>query len=184
ALAGPPLRTELGVKNLPVAEAVAPPRGEEGTAAIELLDAVVARIGDVDVPAPVGCHALGGAEFAVTRARNAPRQKERTRRDRGRGRRRANRGRAGGAADRGGGGHAGIWCAGELKQQETTAEQAALAETLDAALVEGSPRCALRTAGRRRCRRRRARKTGAGARTHVHTACGGALAGRQNLTVE
>src|SRR5207249_10356243 len=34
----------------------------------ELLDAAVARIRDVDVPAPVGRHAVGGGELSVARA--------------------------------------------------------------------------------------------------------------------
>src|SRR5262249_56072624 len=85
-VAAPVGRHANGSVELSVAGAAAPPRGEEGAARIELLDAVVVRIRDVDVPAPVGRHANGGDEFAVTRARrNAPLQKERTRRDRGRG---------------------------------------------------------------------------------------------------
>src|SRR5262249_21766672 len=53
-----------------------PPRGEEGTARIELLDAVVARIRDVDAPAPVGRHAKGTAELSVARAETPPRGEE------------------------------------------------------------------------------------------------------------
>jgi hypothetical protein len=67
---------------------------------------------------------------------------------------------------------------------ESTAEQAALAETLDGAPVEGSTRCALRAARRGWGRRRRveAREGGAGARTHAETACVAALDGRPDLT--
>src|SRR5436309_2362570 len=72
---------------LAVARAVASPRGEEGAArvelvstadadlasgALELLDAVVVRIRDVDVPAPVGRHAVGVLELAVARAVASP----------------------------------------------------------------------------------------------------------------
>src|SRR5439155_1524723 len=48
----------------------APPtsKQEPCSRAGELLDAAVARIRDVDVPAPVGCHALGGGELSVVRA--------------------------------------------------------------------------------------------------------------------
>src|ERR671935_176597 len=53
-----------------------PPRGEEGAARVELLDAVVERVRDVDVPAPVGRHAGGGVELSVARARASPRREE------------------------------------------------------------------------------------------------------------
>src|SRR5262249_31453076 len=56
----------------------APRRREEGAARIELLDAVVVRIGDVDVPAPVGRHAKGIAERSVDRAGTPPREEEGT----------------------------------------------------------------------------------------------------------
>src|SRR5438552_8099670 len=42
----------------------------------ELLDAVVARVGDVDVPAPVGRHTGGRAELSVARASAPPRGEE------------------------------------------------------------------------------------------------------------
>src|SRR4030095_10475833 len=42
----------------------------------ELLDAVVERIGDVDVPAPVGRHAKGIVELSVARAETPPRGEE------------------------------------------------------------------------------------------------------------
>src|SRR5205823_12094306 len=42
----------------------------------ELLDALVVRIRDVDVPAPVGRYALGEMELAVARAVASPRGEE------------------------------------------------------------------------------------------------------------
>src|SRR5919204_1141615 len=39
--------------------------GEEGATPVELLDAVVARIRDVDVPAPVRRHAGGAVELSI-----------------------------------------------------------------------------------------------------------------------
>src|SRR5262245_4858856 len=44
----------------------------------EFLDAVVVRIRDVDVPAPVGRHAPGEAELSVARAETPPRVEEGT----------------------------------------------------------------------------------------------------------
>src|SRR4029453_14010272 len=64
----PRRRHAWGEAELSVARAVTPPRGEEGTARIELLDAAIARIRDVDVPAPVGRHAFGSVELSVARA--------------------------------------------------------------------------------------------------------------------
>src|SRR5439155_330522 len=63
---------------LSVARAEAPPRGEEGASRVELLNAIVARIRDVDVPAPVGRHAVGVAELPVPRAEAPPRGEEGT----------------------------------------------------------------------------------------------------------
>src|SRR5437899_12260869 len=57
---------------LAVARAVASPRGEEGAARVELLDAVVAVVCDVDVPAPVGRYAVGEVELPVARAGASP----------------------------------------------------------------------------------------------------------------
>src|SRR5207248_2732368 len=71
------------------ARAVPPPRGEEGAARGELLDAGVARIRDVDIPAPVGRDAVGVVELAVARAQAPPSGEERA--DPGRGRERRGR---------------------------------------------------------------------------------------------
>src|SRR5882724_5428539 len=62
----------LGVPELPIARAVAAPRGEDVAARVELLDAVVAPIRDVDIPAPVGRHAGGVVELPVARAEAPP----------------------------------------------------------------------------------------------------------------
>src|SRR5438093_1029742 len=61
---------------LAVARAVASPRGEEGAARVELLDAVVAVVCDVDVPAPVGRYAVGEVELPVARAGGSPGREE------------------------------------------------------------------------------------------------------------
>src|SRR5205823_6609140 len=68
-----------GVVELPVARAEAPPRGEEGAARGELLDAgVVVPVRDVDVSAPVGRHAVGEVELSTARAEAPPRGEEGT----------------------------------------------------------------------------------------------------------
>src|SRR5206468_432964 len=68
---------DAGAVELPAAPlAETPPRGEKSAGAGELLDAVVVRIRDVDVPVPVGRHAQGGVELAVARAAAAPRGDE------------------------------------------------------------------------------------------------------------
>src|SRR5262249_26475386 len=70
-------------EELAVARARAPPGGEERPARVELLDAGVPRIRDVDVPVPVGRHAAHGderehagrdleIELSVARARAPP----------------------------------------------------------------------------------------------------------------
>src|SRR5207247_11287503 len=80
------------VPALAVAGPRAPPGGEEGAVRVELLDAAETRIGDVDVPAPVGRHGEGVVELPVDRA--APLEQERAARRYGRGGRA--RGRGGG----------------------------------------------------------------------------------------
>src|SRR5881396_2445654 len=49
------------------------PRWPRYSRAVELLDAIVVRVRDVDVPAPVGRHAVGEVELAVARAGAPPR---------------------------------------------------------------------------------------------------------------
>src|SRR5256884_8553686 len=55
---------------------VSPADSDLPSRARELLDALVVRIRDVDVPAPVGRYALGVMELAVARAVASPRGEE------------------------------------------------------------------------------------------------------------
>src|SRR5439155_19804578 len=54
------------------------PPGYEGASRVELLNAVIVPIRDVDVPAPVGRHAPGVGELPVPRAEAPPRGEEGT----------------------------------------------------------------------------------------------------------
>src|SRR5439155_12748768 len=74
AVPAPVGRHAIGEVELTVARAGGSPRGEEGAARVELLDAVCIR--DVDVPARVGRHAAGVRELSVARAVTPPRGEE------------------------------------------------------------------------------------------------------------
>src|SRR5207253_5609997 len=65
---------ELSVPRAPEEEA--PPRSEESTVAVELLDAVVVVVGHEDIPAPIHGNAPGLVELPVATAGAPPRGEE------------------------------------------------------------------------------------------------------------